>query len=273
MPTLRLLTVADLDDALELSAGAGWNQTRADWERLLRLQPDGCFAIEREGKVVATATAIRYGAELAWIGMVLTHRGWQRRGFASMLMDKVLDYTADLPCRMLDASAEGQPIYERLGFRGVCGVDRWELIPLRPTSSRLSEVRSGLRGYSDLGGGWDKLDRRAFGADRLALLSTFVDPVGSPGAYAYSRTGSLARYFGPCVADNPTAAEVVLRACLDDHPGERWFWDLLPDNDDAVRLATRYGFGPVRRLVRMYNGTPPFQEPLLTYAIAGFELG
>jgi hypothetical protein len=33
----------------------GWNQTEEDWRNLLALEPEGCFAIEREGKVVATA--------------------------------------------------------------------------------------------------------------------------------------------------------------------------------------------------------------------------
>ena len=45
---IRRLGSADLAGAVELSRLAGWNQTEADWGRLLALEPDACFCIERK---------------------------------------------------------------------------------------------------------------------------------------------------------------------------------------------------------------------------------
>jgi hypothetical protein len=44
--TVRLLTAHDIPQALELSSGAGWNQTSEDWRTLIELEPESCFAME-----------------------------------------------------------------------------------------------------------------------------------------------------------------------------------------------------------------------------------
>ena len=65
-------------------------------------------------------------------------------------------------------------------------------------------------------------------------------------------------------------------AFLDEHvyPAEPVFWDLLPDNSEALRLARALGFTPLRRLVRMVLGEPPRAgRREWVYAGAGFEYG
>src|SRR5438309_6999911 len=84
---LRHLTSADLAFADSLRAMAGWNQTRADWQRFLDLSPQGCLLAECEGYPVATATTIVYGQELGWIGMMLVHPDFRMRGIARVLME------------------------------------------------------------------------------------------------------------------------------------------------------------------------------------------
>jgi len=87
MPVIetRLLFESDIPSAMRLKEAAGWNQTEADWRRLLSLQPEGCFAAVRDGRLVGTTTVTIYG-ELAWIGMVLVDREYRRQGIASGLM-------------------------------------------------------------------------------------------------------------------------------------------------------------------------------------------
>ena len=41
---IGVLHPTDVDAAFALSAAEGWNQSADDWRRLLRLEPDGCFA-------------------------------------------------------------------------------------------------------------------------------------------------------------------------------------------------------------------------------------
>jgi hypothetical protein len=51
------------------------------------------------------------------------------------------------------------------------------------------------------------------------------------------------------------------------------FWDLFPDNQDAVELAREVGFSRARSLVRMYRGDELHQDSAEIYGIAGFEFG
>ena len=78
----RLLRPDDLKKGVELSSAAGWNQTAEDWEMLMDLTPDGCFALEADGQLVSTTTLLCYQRRLAWIGMVLTRAKYRGRGFA-----------------------------------------------------------------------------------------------------------------------------------------------------------------------------------------------
>ena len=65
-----------------MSNAASWNQLPGDWERLMALSPDGCFALECSGRLAATTTVVCHGTDLAWVGMVLTAPEFRRRGFA-----------------------------------------------------------------------------------------------------------------------------------------------------------------------------------------------
>src|SRR5258708_2895319 len=116
MHDLRRLTAADLPQAMLLKQIAGWNQTEQDWLRALELEPEGCFGIERDRRVVATATTICYGRELAWIGMVLTHPEYRGQGFATRLMRRALEYIdgRHVQWTKLDATPMGSPLYRKL---------------------------------------------------------------------------------------------------------------------------------------------------------------
>ena len=47
--TLRLMTPGDIELGMRLKGQAGWNQTPADWQRFLELEPNGCFVAEWDG--------------------------------------------------------------------------------------------------------------------------------------------------------------------------------------------------------------------------------
>lgn len=266
---IRRLQPADLESALRLTRAAGWNQVASDWQRLLRLEPEGCFALESEGQVAATTSVLRYGQELAWIGMVLTAPEFRRRGFADALMAEALQYTEQRGVSVvkLDATDQGIGLYRRHGFVDECEIQRWR----REAGPQEGET---LPYASDFAS-----DRVLFGTDRAAVLQDLqeFDAASLPGeGYAMGRPGFLAAYFGPCVAHSPAAARRLLRWFLAKHPEEAVFWDLFPHNQEAVQLAQEFGFTPVRTLVRMHRsqaGARAFLNPAEVFAIAGFELG
>jgi GNAT superfamily N-acetyltransferase len=261
---VRPLLPCDVPGAMELSEAAGWNQTIEDWLRILSLEPQGCFCVQSEGRVVATATLLCHDASLAWIGMVLTHPDYRKRGYARLLVEAALAEARyrQIRCVKLDATDQGEALYRSLGFEPEQAVERW-----RRDAGSVSE--STQRIVSSV----CYRSASAFGADRSRFLRELGSPAALPGAFAFDRPGTKARYFGPCVARTPEAAEQLARHFIAARPEQPWFWDLLPVNDHARRIAGALGFRPVRRLLRMWLGDNVRGDDSLVYAIAGFEAG
>jgi GNAT superfamily N-acetyltransferase len=252
---------------MALKDAAGWNQTVSDWKSLLELAPESCFGIECEGRLAATTTAIYYGRDLAWIGMVVTDPAHRRGGLARRLLEHTLQYldARGVGCVKLDATAMGQALYEQLGFREECVVERW-LRPAGPfTASQNVKPYAADRA----------LDGQAFGADRSTLLEKLA-PHGAWSAgdgFAMGRAGTQAAYFGPCISRTPTAARDLLRAFLETRALQPVYWDILATNPAAAELAREHGFTRSRELLRMVRGSSLPQDGSLVFAIAGFEFG
>ena len=266
----RALRLCDLAAAVELSSLAGWNQTAEDWRMLLDLAPAGCFAVEADGQLVSTATVVCYGKQLAWIGMVLTKPEFRGRGFARRLLGHALDYANSLGIETvkLDATDQGEQLYESFGFRAEQSVERW----VRPGVSTCPAPRNSSppapHSY--------ELDFGAVCADRTAMLEQLArrsDLHVRPGVFLFARSGRTSAHIGPCLAPDPSGARAVIEECIHDSPHAAWSWDLLPANHNAVALAFDLGFTRQRQLTRMTVGKPLRGRDELTYAIAGFELG
>jgi GNAT superfamily N-acetyltransferase len=272
---IRQLRRSDIEDALVLSDAAGWNQTAEDWSRLISLEPENCYSVEEDGRVVATSTLLVHSRDLAWVGMVLTHPDYRKRGYARRLLDAALARARELGIRSvkLDATPEGEPIYRSLGFETEQAIERWrrDAGPVVAAAVSEGEIPFGL-------------DQEAFGTDRSRFLRTLSPLPHGRGsemgietcaldAYALHRPGRRAWYFGPCVSRTPGEAELLAAATVAQHPDEPWFWDILPANELARDMAGRLGFRPVRKLARMWLGENVRGDDSLVYATAGFEAG
>ena len=247
---LRLLTPADLEDCMRLKEAAGWNQTAADWLRLMLLEPDGVWGIEVEGTVAASGSVVRYGDRLSWVGMILTLPEFRRRGYARTILEHLLKLpqARDVDWVKLDGTDQGQPLYEQLGFQVEAAIERWQRSGTTPPAETLAApALDSSPGMA--------LDRKAFGADRRSLLSRLkgegVCRALPSGGFAMARPGSRAAFLGPCVAESPQEAERLILWMLEALREQPVYWDLLPGNGNAAAWARQFGFEPVRRLVRM----------------------
>jgi hypothetical protein len=217
--------------------------------------------------LASTATLVSFGGRLGWLGMVLTAPEFRRRGFARMLVAHALE-AADrhgITTVKLDATDQGRPLYQALGFMDEQPVERW----LGAGTDGADETQAAAGSIST------DLDQQAWLVDRSKMLDSLAargQAYGAQDGFLLTRPGACASFLGPCIAERPETAEALIGGALAARPGA-WFWDLLPANGNAVHLARRFGFGPVRALTRMYRGRALRGNEALAYALAGFELG
>ena len=276
---LRVMAPADIRAAEHLREQAGWNQTPADWERLLAWAPGGCFVAESAERVVGTVTTTAYGSRLAWIGMLLVDAAHRRRGVGRALLTRALDHlerSVAVQTVALDATPLGQPLYTGMGFVVEWALQRWE--GRAPRLARPPGVRP-VRA-ADLEP-LAALSLPAFGVARTGLLRDLfaahppgcflLERTGAHG-YVFSRPGARGWYVGPLVATDAAAAQLLLRAALQRLEGELVIMD-APDLHGAALLGT-LGFAPCRSLTRMRRGAalPPGSVHRY-FGIAGLEIG
>ena len=281
---LRQLRAADLPFADSLRAHAGWNQTVADWKRFLAMAPEGCFLAEWEGAPAATAATVIYGPSLAWVGMVLVHPDYRRRGIARALLERSIDHLHDrgVRCIKLDATPVGKQVYDSLGFEAEWTLTRWAKAGVRP---RKAPERSGVRRWREADARRiDRLDSLAFGVSRRQLVRTLArqsrlalvleSPASALLALGLVREGAQSNYLGPVIAASPDAARPIIEGLLAHGRGENLLWDIPDPNGPAASWARRHGFVAQRSLTRMYlgeNTTPG--DPLKQFALGGPEIG
>lgn len=280
LSVVQTMMPSDTPSAMELSAAANWNQTREDWCLIMQLSPPGCRCIKAAEKIVATTTLLPYGTHLAWIGMVLTRSEYRRQGLARQLMEDAIAMAEQLGVRTLklDATDQGRPLYESLGFVVETTIERWgrdgcELSPAAKEQDHSHNVQLSHELIS--------LDTQAFGVSRRTLLDSLSRSSkcdATPNGYVFSRPGRVARYLGPCVANSGYEAGQLIAAHLQSSKSKEsnqdsWYWDLLSTNQEAISCAQKLGFTQRRLLWRMRRGEKIENNDAMVYAIAGFELG
>lgn len=273
---IRLASAADIPAAMRLKELAGWNQTERDWQRLLELEPEGCFAAMCDDRVVGTATTTAFGVDLAWIGMVLVDPEYRRRGIATELMKTAMAYLRSSGIRTikLDATPAGLPVYEALGFVQEERIERQ--VALVSASGNIekclpADMQEVLA-----------LDRTAFAADRSRLIKSLHEEAlaqavvvhdGCFLGYALARSGCKAHYIGPIVALDGAVAHSLLSNILAHLPAGNVYLD-YHTGFSGVDLQ-RFGFVKQRELYRMRYG-PPLEAAgagANVVAIAGPEVG
>jgi GNAT superfamily N-acetyltransferase len=280
----RDMTEADLADGLRLSRASGWNQTLEDWRLLLSLGPGLFRAAVEDGRVVASAGAVRYGDALAWICMVLVFPAERGRGAGTAIFDDVLR-RCESERRWgrvlhvgLDATPAGRGIYLQRGFVDGPALVRMRVEPAPGAGAPATVERSGPDLEALLA-----LDRQVFGADRGRVLRSAWERAphlawsahggGRFTGYCFGRQGDHSDHVGPLVAEDPAVALDLLRACLAT-PRER---PLILD----ARVEPRWigalgdlGFREQRPFTRMYlGGASPPAQPALERAVFGPEFG
>jgi ribosomal protein S18 acetylase RimI-like enzyme len=267
MISIRNFKIADLAFADSLRKIEGWNQTSDDWFPFIALEPNGCFLAEWNGLRAGTITTIRYGENLAWIGMALVHPDFRRRGIGRSLLERAIEYLRanKVKCIKLDATPVGKQLYDSLGFIEEGSLTRWAKDGADFVCSQTENLDIQRISF---------LDEQSIGANRYALLSALASASFSKitsNGFGMIRAGSNAAYLGPVVTATAKEGLTIVRDLISDW---KVVWDIPKVNRAATEWAETTGFTRQRTLTRMYLGEkirPIAPETL--YAIAGPEFG
>ncbi len=310
---IHLMNADDVPWGMKLKDQAGWNQTPADWRRLLALQPEGCFVADWEGRMAGTACVTSFGP-VAWISMVLVDTSYRGRGIGTRLMEHALAWLDRERIRTvrLDATPLGRPVYARLGFAAEYEVARWEGTA-EPGRLGAGSCEEGWASVSRSPGpaenrsrGWGPisiraqpsrilpvareqldeiaaLDLQATGTLRLRLLDRLhrerPDAMriamtdGRIAGYSHFRPGSRARQIGPVIAMDASSGEALLDAAFHGAAGQPIYLDIPVANLPAASWAESRGLGIQRQFIRMFRGEPVLDRPNRIWAGYGPEKG
>jgi GNAT superfamily N-acetyltransferase len=278
--TLRPMGLEDVPDGLRLCRASGWNQREEDWRELLSLNPGGFLAAVAEGRVVGTAGAMRYGAGLAWVCMILVDPESRSQGVGSRITEEVLRRLESVDVVGLDATPGGRPVYLKLGLREARSLARFDgrAAPAPPPTASPARAMKPADLPAVLA--WD---RDAFGADRESLLRwlfaqapdfAWCAPAAGLDGYCFGRQGHNADHIGPVVARRAGVARDLVRACLAAHPGRRFFIDAPHEPPEWGRALAELGFAEQRPFTRMYRADAKEPgRPHELFAVTGPEFG
>jgi hypothetical protein len=208
--------------------------------------------------------------------MVLVDPKERRQGIATRLLNVALDYLNGKAVTVkLDATAQGQPVYQRLGFEVESVLERWS----GTSNARKSETPN-IDALDEL----LVLDRVAFATDRSNLITKLIEdacvpPVllraadGTLSGYALARRGTNANYVGPVVAKSSKDIERLLDEVLSTLPEGRVYIDFNTECSAGRGLLLERGFVKERELIRMRSGAPAARTSPLVVAIASPETG
>ncbi|MBN1247101.1 MAG: GNAT family N-acetyltransferase [Anaerolineae bacterium] len=280
---LRRMTLADIPLGMRLKALAGWNQTATDWQLLLDA---GMGWVAAYGGVDAgTATLVTYGDAFSWIGMVLVDPAYRRRGIGTALLRTALAEAQRHGVPRLDATPQGQPLYEGLGFRNEYRLSRM----MRPIGGIVVPDAVAVEGSAapltlDRIGDVLRLDVPVFGADRRLILEALRMQapryarcwlVGDHvRGYCLGRSGSRCEQIGPIVAESVDVATALLAETLKACAQRPVIIDAPDDKADWGSRLRSLGFSVQRSFSRMALSDRQLPgDPARTFAIAGPAFG
>ncbi|MGG1658768.1 GNAT family N-acetyltransferase [Brevibacillus sp. NRS-1366] len=229
---IHILSETDIPDLIALSDSVGWDYEEAELRTILSI--GSVFGHKDESdQLVSCSAIIRYEESLATIGMVIVHAACRGYGLGRDLMQACIDFVSDETAIMLVATAEGQPLYESLGFVTAEYIHKCLSDHFAPAREEMLEAADEPALYpmkhDDLADVIE-LDGQAVGSRRSLFLQTRMkqaktciaakDASGKMVGYGFAVLGPVNLVIGPIVALDSALAIRILSQLTKGHTGK-----------------------------------------------------
>lgn len=195
-----------LSDASRLSQQAGWPHTADDWALILTASRGVAAMVDDQ--LVGTALCADFG-KVVTLNMIIVDATMRGQGLGRRLMGAVIDIAGPREMRLI-ATADGLPLYEKLGFRVTGQIVQHQSIAL----ANVPECRVTIGGAADL----DRcaaMDLAANGTHRHALLGRIAahgTVLLCGDGFALVRPFGHGHVIGPVVARRRAEARALISA-------------------------------------------------------------
>ena len=256
--SIERLAPRHLPEAHALSVAVKWPHRLEDWQFFFALGRG--FAALKGSELIGTALWWPFGESSATLGMVIVASSMQGQGIGRRLMDAALAEAGPRAVR-LNATADGVPLYEKLGFRPIGKLHQHQAANPGAKPERLPEGMT-LRALQpeDLAQ-VIALDEQAAGFTRAELLATLVEigeglvleRGGRIVAWSIFRRFGRGFVIGPVCAAEDAAAKALIAAWIERHPTEFLRIDVPVSSGLSPWLEAR-GLPRVDAVVTMLRG-------------------
>lgn len=271
------LNASDTRGLVDLSASVGWDYDEEEVGTLFSSSHKIFGHKNRDGKLVSSAAIIPYDHKLAWIGMVIVHSNYRGLGLGKDVMQKCMECARDRSI-LLIATADGQPLYEKLGFTVVDSVHKYLCDKYAPPKlAKISGISIEAFKEEQLEDVIE-LDGAAFGEKRSIFLRNRIkqshqclvvkDENSRIIGFGLSVLGPMNLTLGPVVAQNTRMAELIIDSLACDHMGKLRV-DVPSGKESLMAFLERRGFVKVNNppVMAMHTSEmPPRNHTLFTIA-------
>ena len=281
---IREMHPGDITGAMKLSTAEGWNQTVDDWKFLIENPKNTRIVAEDSDRLIGTTTAVNYSDRAAWIGMVLVDKEFRGQGVSSSLVTNIFKKLSSFKSVKLDATAAGQRVYEKFGFKDEFEIVRMTNLSIANLSVQNDEKifpeRIELKHLSKI----IDFDENIFGVSRPSLIKYMLSRYPQKAwmiktnnlitGMLLGRAGNKFHHIGPVLASNINNAKCLIETALKELKYQPVLVDVLSDKNELITWLNTNGFTAQRKFVRMYKGENLFPgNNGNQYLICGPEFG
>ena len=273
------MEVDDFSFAVQLANTMDWDMTPADFEFMMKLEPEGCFVLFHGQERSGIATSIHFG-KAGWFGNLVVKEKFRREGAGNLLTKHAIGYLKNKGVKTIGLYAYPNLVtfYENLGFEP--DIDFAVLkgkAPVFSTHAMLKEATK--RDVPEI----IDVDRQYFRANRQKLLEPILlNPdnlcyvstenskiTGYIAAKVHGKTAEV----GPliCHANRKEDAVMLLENILSRLNGVEVFMYIPTKEAELLNMLTKAGFKENFRVVRMFLGSAVAQNCI--YAAESLERG